>query len=77
MRKTTTAATRQMAPAVTQAGVYVVRDERITPEWRPAGPEKIKLRVPVERAAATEILGSGPEAAPKVVELLQRLGLVS
>jgi electron transfer flavoprotein beta subunit len=51
--------------------------ERITPEWRPAGPEKIKLRVPEERAAATEILGSGPEAAPKVVALLQRLGLVS
>ena len=51
--------------------------ERITPEWRPAGPEKIKLRVPEERAAATEILGTGPEAAPKVVELLQRLGLVS
>jgi electron transfer flavoprotein beta subunit len=51
--------------------------ERVTPEWRPAGPEKIRLSVPEERAAATEILGTGPEAAPKVVELLLRLGVVS
>ena len=29
------------------------------------------------RAAATEILGTGPEAAAKVVELLQRLGIVA
>jgi len=51
--------------------------ERITPEWHPAGPEKVRLRVPEERAAATEILGTGPEAAPKVVELLRRLGVVA
>jgi len=39
--------------------------------------EKIRLRIPEERAAATEIIGTGPDAAPKVVELLQRLGIVA
>jgi electron transfer flavoprotein beta subunit len=51
--------------------------ERLKPDWRPAGPEKVRLRIPEERAAATEIIGTGPEAAPKVVELLQRLGIVA
>jgi electron transfer flavoprotein beta subunit len=51
--------------------------ERLKPDWRPAGPEKVRLRIPEERAAATEIIGTGPDAAPKVVELLQRLGIVA
>ncbi|HEX7472815.1 MAG TPA: hypothetical protein VF323_07015, partial [Candidatus Limnocylindrales bacterium] len=32
------------------------------------------LRLPVEQERSAEILGRGPEAAPKVVELLRRLG---
>jgi electron transfer flavoprotein beta subunit len=51
--------------------------ERIKPDYRAAGPEKVRLRIPEERAAATEIIGTGPDAAPKVVELLQRLGIVA
>jgi electron transfer flavoprotein beta subunit len=38
-------------------------------------PAMIRLRVPVEQESAVEILGEGPEAAPRVVEVLRRLGL--
>ena len=34
------------------------------------------LRLPVEQERSAEILGRGPEAAPKVVEILRRLGAV-
>ncbi|HET7727410.1 MAG TPA: electron transfer flavoprotein subunit beta/FixA family protein [Candidatus Limnocylindrales bacterium] len=50
--------------------------ERIAPERRPGGPEKIRLRVPQERETQSEILGTGPAAAPRVVEILQQLGMV-
>jgi electron transfer flavoprotein beta subunit len=43
----------------------------------PAPPAKIRLRVPVERESAVEILGEGPEAVPRVVEVLRRLGLIA
>jgi electron transfer flavoprotein beta subunit len=33
-----------------------------------------RLRLPVEQERSAEILGRGPEAAPKVVEILRRLG---
>ena len=38
---------------------------------------KIRLRVPVEKESAVEILGEGPDAAPRVVEVLRRLGLIA
>jgi electron transfer flavoprotein beta subunit len=50
--------------------------ERITPERRPLGPELIRLEVPVERTAAAEILGTGPDAAPRVVEIMRELGVL-
>jgi electron transfer flavoprotein beta subunit len=37
----------------------------------------VKLRVPVERENSVEILGDGPAAAPKVVEIFRRLGLIA
>jgi hypothetical protein len=37
----------------------------------------VKLRVPVERENAVEILGDGPAAAPKVVEIFRKLGLIA
>lgn len=43
----------------------------------PADPAKVALSVPVEEGTAVEILGEGPEAAPKVVELLQRIGVLA
>jgi electron transfer flavoprotein beta subunit len=39
--------------------------------------DMIRLRVPVERESAVEILGEGPAAAPRVVEVLRRLGLIA
>jgi electron transfer flavoprotein beta subunit len=46
------------------------------PTWTSGGLEKVRLRLPQEAEHQVEILGKGPEAAPKTVELLRRLGLV-
>ena len=37
----------------------------------------IRLRVPVERESQVEILGEGAAAAPRVVEVFRRLGLIA
>ncbi|HET7168131.1 MAG TPA: electron transfer flavoprotein subunit beta/FixA family protein [Candidatus Limnocylindrales bacterium] len=50
--------------------------EHVTPERRPLGPELIRLSVPVEQSASVEILGTGPEAAPRVVEILREIGVL-
>lgn len=50
--------------------------ERLVPEHRPLGPELIRLTVPVEQTATVEILGTGPEAAPRVVEIMRELGVL-
>jgi electron transfer flavoprotein beta subunit len=49
---------------------------RVVPEQRPGGPQMVRLSLPVEQAASAEVLGSGPEAAPRVVELLHRIGVL-
>jgi len=51
--------------------------DRIVPERASGAPTKIRLRVPVEQESAVEILGEGPAAAPRVVEVLRRLGLIA
>jgi electron transfer flavoprotein beta subunit len=51
--------------------------DRIVPERTAAPPAKIRLRVPVEQESAVEILGEGPDAAPRVVEVLRRLGFIA
>ena len=48
--------------------------ERVALDPAAAAPARIRLRVPVEKESAVEILGEGPEAAPRVVEVLRRLG---
>ncbi|MEA2536386.1 MAG: electron transfer flavoprotein beta subunit [Chloroflexota bacterium] len=50
---------------------------RIVPTARPGGPTKVRLRLPVEQERSVEILGNGADAAPAVVELLVRMGLVT
>jgi electron transfer flavoprotein beta subunit len=50
--------------------------ERIEPEWRPATPELIRLVLPAEQVRTAEILGTGPDAAPRVVEVLRQIGLL-
>ena len=41
------------------------------------GPTKRRLRLPAEERTAAEVIGSGPEAAPAVVDLLQRIGVLA
>jgi electron transfer flavoprotein beta subunit len=50
--------------------------ERSTPEWRSGGLEKIVLRLPKEEVTAAEVIGRGPDAAPAIVDLLARLGVL-
>ncbi len=51
--------------------------DRLVPERRPGGgPELISLSLPVEQAQEVEILGRGPEAAPRVVEILREIGVL-
>jgi len=50
--------------------------ERIEPPRVPGGPELIRLSLPVEQAQEVEILGIGPEAAPRVVALLREIGVL-
>jgi electron transfer flavoprotein beta subunit len=50
--------------------------ERSSPELRPGGPAKIRLKLPEEKQKGIEILGEGPDAAPAVVELLARIGVL-
>jgi hypothetical protein len=38
--------------------------------------EKMRLKTPVEQHKGAEILGRGPEAAPKIVEVLKKAGLI-
>jgi electron transfer flavoprotein beta subunit len=51
--------------------------ERIKPQPRASGLETIRLIVPSEHQSQVEVLGGGPEAAPRVVEVLRDLGLVA
>ena len=50
--------------------------ERIVPERRPGSPELVRLALPVEQEQNVEILGTGPEAAPRVVAVMRELGVL-
>jgi electron transfer flavoprotein beta subunit len=50
--------------------------EKIKPQWSESGLAKVRLMLPQEAEHRVEILGKGPEAARKVIEIFQRLGLV-
>ncbi len=41
------------------------------------GQERVRLHRPVETVSETVILGTGPEAAPAIVDLLEELGVLS
>ncbi|MEZ0241529.1 MAG: electron transfer flavoprotein beta subunit/FixA family protein [Chloroflexota bacterium] len=41
------------------------------------GPTKLGLRLPAEEQTAAEVIGTGPEAAPAVVDLLERIGVIA
>jgi electron transfer flavoprotein beta subunit len=47
-----------------------------TPQWRGEPLHKEALRVPALQRRRADVLGTGPEAVPALVELLDRLGLL-
>ncbi len=50
--------------------------ERSSPAWHAGGLEKIVLRLPKEELTAAEVIGRGADAAPAVVDLLTRIGVL-
>ena len=50
--------------------------ERSTPTWTAGGLEKIVLRLPQAEVTQAEVIGQGAEAAPAVVDLLARIGVL-
>jgi electron transfer flavoprotein beta subunit len=50
--------------------------ERIVPQRVAGGPVLERLLLPVEQEQDVEILGRGPEAAPRVVEVMRELGVL-
>ena len=51
--------------------------ERMAPVFRSGGQATLRLRLPERQDTTAEMLGTGPEAAPRVVELLRQLGLIA
>ena len=41
------------------------------------GPTKRRLRLPAEERTAAEVIGQGPDSAPAVVDLLERIGVLA
>jgi len=50
--------------------------ETVTPDREPVGAGRVRLKLPPASPSQVEVLGKGPEAAPAVVDLLDRLGVV-
>ncbi|MBA2455870.1 MAG: electron transfer flavoprotein subunit beta/FixA family protein [Nocardioidaceae bacterium] len=51
--------------------------ETVVPQRVPTGSGRVRWKLPPPQPSSVEILGTGPEAAPAVVDLLERLGVVS
>ena len=50
--------------------------ERIELRRNGGGLEKVRLNVPEEESGGAIILGEGPGATPKIIEILKELGVV-
>lgn len=50
--------------------------EQAKPQPRAEGLEKVRLKTPLEQHKGAEILGRGPEAALKVIEVLKKAGVI-
>ncbi len=51
--------------------------DTVVPQREPVGSGRLRLRQPPEQPSVVEVLGKGADAAPAVVDLLVRLGVVS
>jgi electron transfer flavoprotein beta subunit len=49
--------------------------ERLDPAAEPVGTGRIRLTLPPEQASTVEILGTGPDAAAAVVDVLRKIGV--
>jgi electron transfer flavoprotein beta subunit len=49
--------------------------ETVTPRHEPRGSGRVRLTLPPAQPSTVEVLGTGPDAAPAVVDLLDRLGV--
>jgi electron transfer flavoprotein beta subunit len=54
-----------------------VEIERRTAAAEPGGPKRVQLSLPPPQPSDVQILGKGAEAAPAVVDLFERLGVLS
>lgn len=50
--------------------------DTVDPQSRPGGPEKVRLIAPEADDTPAEILGTGPDAASKIVDILEELEVV-
>jgi electron transfer flavoprotein beta subunit len=50
--------------------------ETVAPRAEPRGSGRVRLTLPPAQPSTVEVLGEGPDAAPAVVDLLQRLGVM-
>jgi electron transfer flavoprotein beta subunit len=50
--------------------------EIVAPRAEPRGSGRVRLTLPPAQPSTVEVLGEGPDAAPAVVDLLQRLGVM-
>jgi electron transfer flavoprotein beta subunit len=60
-----------------RAAIDVVVMNTGHPPWRPEGLRKDGLRVPAQQHQQAQVLGSGAEAVPALVRLLEELGVLS
>jgi electron transfer flavoprotein beta subunit len=49
--------------------------ETVAPRQEPRGPGRVRLTLPPAQPSTVEVLGTGPDVAPAVVDLFQRLGV--
>ena len=54
-----------------------VQVEEREPTAEPAGPSRVKLLLPPPAPSNVQVLGHGPEAAPAVVDVFEKLGVLS
>jgi electron transfer flavoprotein beta subunit len=53
-----------------------VKIEQVTPNGTPEGPGRLRLKLPPAQPSQVSVLGEGAEAAPAVVDLLEKLGVL-
>jgi electron transfer flavoprotein beta subunit len=53
-----------------------VKVETVTSSREPVGTGRVRLTLPPAPASEVEVLGKGADAAPAVVDLLERLGVL-